>query len=111
MAPEQGVAIKDFVNAGGGFYARHNCSHIALSPAAKDYRDVMGGVYISHPPLRPFQVRPTANKHPITDGIEPFMVNDVRTLECLLEVTSEGRPLRIGQRVRVKIKQGASVIQ
>jgi multidrug resistance efflux pump len=36
---------------------------------------------------------------------EPFMVNDVRTLECLIEVTSEGRPLRIGQRVRVKIKQ------
>ena len=36
---------------------------------------------------------------------EPFMVNDVRTLECLIEVTSEGQPLRIGQRVRVKIKQ------
>jgi multidrug resistance efflux pump len=35
---------------------------------------------------------------------EPFMVNDVRTLECLIEVTSEGRPLRIGQRVRVKIQ-------
>lgn len=34
------------------------------------------GAYISHPPLRPFQVRPTANKHPITDGISPFMVND-----------------------------------
>ena len=39
---------------------------------------------------------------------EPFMVNDVRTLECLIEVTSEGQPLRIGQRVRVKIKQSAS---
>ena len=39
---------------------------------------------------------------------EPFMVNDVRTLECLIEVTSEGQPLRIGQRVRVKIKQAAS---
>ena len=38
---------------------------------------------------------------------EPFMVNDVRTLECLIEVTSEGRPLRIGQRVRVKIKQSS----
>ncbi len=36
---------------------------------------------------------------------EPFMVNDVRTLECLVEVTSEGRPLRIGQRVRMKIRQ------
>jgi multidrug resistance efflux pump len=36
---------------------------------------------------------------------EPFMMNDVRTLECVIEVTSEGRPLRIGQRVRVKIRQ------
>lgn len=74
MTAEQGAAIKDFVSAGNGFYALHNCSHISL--ASKDYRDVMGGAYISHPPLRPFQVRPTANKHPITDGISPFMVND-----------------------------------
>ncbi len=35
--------------------------------------------------------------------IEPFMVNDVRTLECLVEVLEESPPLRIGQRVRVKI--------
>lgn len=39
---------------------------------------------------------------------EPFFVNDVRTLECLIDITSEGgAPLRIGQRVRVKIKQGS----
>lgn len=37
--------------------------------------------------------------------IEPFMFNDVRTLECLVEVTSEETPLRIGQRVRVTIQQ------
>jgi multidrug resistance efflux pump len=42
---------------------------------------------------------------------EPFMVNDVRTLECLIEVTSEGRPLRIGQRVRVKITFCESICQ
>jgi type 1 glutamine amidotransferase len=36
----------------------------------------MGGAYISHPPLRPFRVRPTENKHPITEGIAEFMVND-----------------------------------
>jgi hypothetical protein len=74
MTAEQGAAIKDFVNAGNSFYAFHNCSHISLS--SKDYREVMGGAYISHPPLRPFQVQPTVNKHPITDGISPFMVND-----------------------------------
>jgi type 1 glutamine amidotransferase len=74
ITEEQGAAIKDFVNAGNGFYALHNCSNISLS--SKNYRDVMGGAYISHPPLRPFQVRATPNKHPITEGINPFMVTD-----------------------------------
>jgi type 1 glutamine amidotransferase len=74
ITEEQGTAIKEFVSAGNGFYAFHNCSHISLS--SKNYREVMGGAYISHPPLRPFQVHATANKHPITDGMSPFIVND-----------------------------------
>jgi type 1 glutamine amidotransferase len=74
MTEEQGAAVKDFVNAGNGFYAFHNCSHISLS--SRNYREVMGGAYIGHPPLRPFQVRATANKHPITEGISSFIVND-----------------------------------
>jgi multidrug resistance efflux pump len=37
--------------------------------------------------------------------IEPFMYNDVRYQECLVEVLDKGEyPLRVGQRVRVKIK-------
>jgi multidrug resistance efflux pump len=36
--------------------------------------------------------------------LEPFMINDVLTLECIVEVIDESPPLRIGQRVRVKIK-------
>jgi hypothetical protein len=74
MTEEQGAAIKDFVNEGNGFYALHNCSHISLG--SKNYREVMGGAYIGHPPLRPFHVRATANKHPITDGMQNFIVND-----------------------------------
>lgn len=74
ITEEQGAAIKDFVAAGNGFYALHNCSHISLS--SKNYREVMGGAYIGHPALRPFRVKATENKHPITDGIGPFIVND-----------------------------------
>jgi hypothetical protein len=74
ITEDQGAAIKDFVSAGNGFYALHNCSNISAS--SKNYREVMGGVYISHPPLRPFQVRATENKHPITEGMSSFMVND-----------------------------------
>jgi len=74
MTEEQGMAIKNFVNAGGGFYPLHNSSHISLS--SKNYREVMGGAYFGHPPLRPFQVHATANAHPITAGMKPFIVND-----------------------------------
>lgn len=38
--------------------------------------------------------------------LEPFQFNDVRTLECLVSVNANDRKLRIGQRVRVIIKQG-----
>ena len=71
---EQGLAVKNFVEAGGGFYPLHNSSHISLS--SKNYRDVMGGAYFGHPPLRPFQVHATGNAHPITAGMKPFIVND-----------------------------------
>ena len=74
ITEEQGTAIKDFVTSGNGFYALHNSSHISLS--SKNYREVMGGAYIGHPPLRPFQVRATENKHPITAGMSSFVVND-----------------------------------
>jgi hypothetical protein len=74
ITEEQGTAIKDFVASGNGFYALHNSSHISLS--SKNYHEVMGGAYIGHPPLRPFQVHATQNTHPITAGMSSFMVND-----------------------------------
>jgi type 1 glutamine amidotransferase len=74
MSEEQGLAIKNFVTNGGGFYALHDSSHISQS--CKTYRDVMGGAFVGHPPLRPFEVHATQNAHPITAGMETFVVND-----------------------------------
>lgn len=74
ITEEQGNAIKQFVSSGNGFYALHNSSHISLS--SKNYREVIGGAYIGHPPLRPFRVRATQNQHPITQGMTDFVVND-----------------------------------
>src|ERR1700760_2083453 len=74
MTEEQGAAIQEFVKAGNGFYALHNSSHISLS--SKNYRDVMGGAYVGHPTLRPFKVYIKNHDHPITSGIEDFIVND-----------------------------------
>ena len=74
LTEEQAGALKEFVMAGNGFYSLHNNSHVSLSSAT--YRDVMGGAYIGHPPLRPFKVRVVNSSHPITQGIGDFMVND-----------------------------------
>jgi type 1 glutamine amidotransferase len=74
ITEEQGAAIKNFVQAGGALYALHNSSHISLS--SKDYREVMGGAYIDHPALRPFKVSVVNKEHPITRGVQDFMVND-----------------------------------
>jgi type 1 glutamine amidotransferase len=74
LTEEQAQAIKEFVNAGNGFYSLHNNSHVSLS--SKTYRDVQGGAYIGHPPLRPFKVRIVNTSHPITQGVADFMVND-----------------------------------
>jgi type 1 glutamine amidotransferase len=74
MTEEQGAAIQEFVKAGNGFYALHNSSHISLS--SKNYRDVMGGAYVGHPTLRPFKVYIKNHDHPITSGLEDFIVND-----------------------------------
>jgi multidrug resistance efflux pump len=38
--------------------------------------------------------------------LEPFQSNDQRSLECIISLEPGGPPLRIGQRVRVTIKQG-----
>ena len=74
ITEQQGAAIRGFVQAGGALYALHNSSHISLS--SKEYREVMGGAYIDHPPLRPFKVSVVNKEHPITRGVQDFIVND-----------------------------------
>ncbi len=74
ITEEQGAAVKEFVEAGGGFYSLHNNSNVSLY--SKNYRDVVGGAYIGHPTTRPFRVRVVNKSHPITEGIRDFVVND-----------------------------------
>jgi type 1 glutamine amidotransferase len=74
ITEEQGQAVKDFVTAGKGLYSFH--SNVFLSRSSKNYRDVQGGVGLNHPPLRPFKVRVVNKEHPVTQGVEDFMVTD-----------------------------------
>ncbi len=74
ITEEQGKAIQEFVQAGGGLYAYHNSSNVSVF--SKNFREVMGGAYLGHPPLRPFRVKVVNHEHPITQGINDFIVND-----------------------------------
>ena len=74
--------MKDFVAAGNGFYSLHNSA--LLSNSSKNYRDVQGGDVVYHPDpfpggyprWRPFKVRIVNKDHPVTQGVEDFMVTD-----------------------------------
>jgi hypothetical protein len=70
----QGKAVKDFVGAGGAALLFHNVGYI--SPHNNDFRDVLGAVTQGHPPIRPFKVRVLNREHPITRGVNDFIVTD-----------------------------------
>jgi len=74
MKHSQGKAVKEFVEKGGSVFFFHNSSHISLSNDY--YRDVEGAVYTGHPPIRPFKVEITSHNHPITRGVNDFVVTD-----------------------------------
>jgi type 1 glutamine amidotransferase len=74
MTAEQGKAIRQWVNEGGSLWAFHNNSQASLMN--QDYRDVEGAVYTGHPPIRPFKVKIVNRDHPITRGVNDFVVTD-----------------------------------
>ncbi len=74
IRPEQGKAIKEFVQNGGALWAWHNNSHLSLQN--QDYRDVEGAVYMGHPEIRPFKVEILNKQHPIMQGVNDFVVTD-----------------------------------
>jgi type 1 glutamine amidotransferase len=74
ITAEQGTAVKEFVTGGGGVLFYHNVTYI--SPHNDDFRDVLGAVTEEHPPLRPFKVKIVNREHPITRGVNDFVVTD-----------------------------------
>jgi len=74
MTDEQGRGVKRWVEEGGSLWAWHNNSQLSLMN--KDYRDVEGAVYTGHPPIRPFKVKIVNHDHPITKGVNDFVVTD-----------------------------------
>ena len=74
MKPEQGKAVRQFVDAGGAALFLHNTTHVGLTDP--DFRHVLGAAYAGHPPIRTFKVKVTNADHPITQGVKDFVVTD-----------------------------------
>ena len=74
ITDDQCKDIKRWVQEGGSLWAWHNNSRLSLM--RRDYRDVQGATIIGHPPVRPFKVKITNHDHPITKGVNDFVVTD-----------------------------------
>jgi hypothetical protein len=74
MKPEQGKAVRQFVDSGGSALFLHNVTHVGLTNP--DFRDVLGAAYVGHPPIRTFKVKVKNPDHPITKGVHDFVVTD-----------------------------------
>jgi type 1 glutamine amidotransferase len=79
ITAEEGKAVKDFVQGGGAALFFHNSTYI--SRYNQDFRDVIGAVTLEHPPLRPFKVKIVNHDHPITRGVNDFVVTDEQHFE------------------------------
>jgi hypothetical protein len=74
MKPEQGKAVRHFVDSGGAALFLHNVTHVGLTDP--DFRHVLGAAYAGHPAIRPFKVKVKNPNHPITKGVQDFTVTD-----------------------------------
>jgi hypothetical protein len=74
MKPEQGKAVRQFVENGGAALLLHNVTHIGLTDP--DFRHVLGAAYAGHPVIRKFKVKVKNPNHPITKGVHDFIVTD-----------------------------------
>ncbi len=74
MKPEQGKAVRHFVESGGSALFLHNVTHVGLTDP--DFRHVLGAAYAGHPPIRTYKVKVMNHDHPITKGIKDFVVTD-----------------------------------
>lgn len=66
--------LTSWVRSGGALLAAHAATVIGASDPALG--ELIGGVFVSHPPAFAFTVYPMFGEHPITTGIEAFTVHD-----------------------------------
>lgn len=66
--------LTNWIRSGGAFLAAHAATVIGESDPGLG--ELIGGVFVSHPPAFSFTVYPVFEEHPMTMGIEAFTVHD-----------------------------------
>jgi type 1 glutamine amidotransferase len=74
ITPEQGRAIRAYVEQGGSAWFFHNASYI--SGASEDFRHVEGALFTGHTPFRPYKMKIVNRDHPITRGVSDFVITE-----------------------------------
>ncbi len=74
LTPEQGKAVREFVENGGSAWFFHNASYI--SGGNTDFRHVEGALFTGHTAFRPYKMKIVNADHPITRGVKDFVVTE-----------------------------------
>ncbi len=79
IGAKQVAALTEWVRAGGALLAAHASTVVGDSDPLLG--QLVGGVFIEHPPAFSFTVYPVYGDHPITAGIQAFTVRDEMYIE------------------------------
>jgi len=74
LTPEQGKAVREFVENGGAAWFFHNTSYISGGNA--DFRHVQGALFTGHTIILPYKMKIMNRDHPITRGVQDFIVTE-----------------------------------
>jgi type 1 glutamine amidotransferase len=88
-------AVTEFVRRGKGCVALH----LAAAPFNEDFTKMIGGRFITHPPIQEFAIHVDDPRHPVTNGIPSFTVvdelyvtdHDPASIHILLSASFEGK--------------------
>ena len=74
IADSQKNGLLNHIANGNGFVGVHGAT--ASFRECPEFHAMLGGLFTTHPPVRPYQVSVVDSEHPITSGITEFMVED-----------------------------------
>ncbi len=74
MTGAQIAGLRGWVRQGGGLLGVHSAT--VAGQSGPEFGQLMGGVFVEHPPQFAFPVYPLHPEHPITAGVEAFTVHD-----------------------------------